>query len=158
VPVLHFFSGAHDDYHKPSDRAERINAAGAAEIAALVEDLAAEVAARPMKLTYRAVPAPPPRGDLRSYGASLGTIPDYAGTPDQKPGVLLAGVRPGGPADTAGLRRGDLLQRIGKYEIRTIEDFEFALRNSHPGEQATVTVEREGKPLSVQVIFGQRRY
>ncbi|HEY0513911.1 MAG TPA: M20/M25/M40 family metallo-hydrolase, partial [Thermoanaerobaculia bacterium] len=107
VPVLHFFTGPHEDYHKPSDDADKINAAGGARISALVADLAAAIADRPDRPAYRSVPAPAPNGDIRSYGASLGTVPDYAG--DGRPGVLLAGVRAGSPAEQGGLRRGDLL-------------------------------------------------
>src|SRR5262249_61757693 len=78
VPVLHFFTGAHEDYHKPGDTADKINAAGGARVALLVADLAREVAGRPARLAYKSAPAPAPHGDTRSYAASLGTIPDYA--------------------------------------------------------------------------------
>ncbi len=100
VPVLHFFTGPHEDYHKPSDDADKINAAGGARVAALVADLAVDIAGRPGRPTYKSAPAPAPQGDVRSYGASLGTIPDYAG--DGRPGVLLAGVRAGSPAEQGG--------------------------------------------------------
>jgi len=157
VPVLHFFSGPHGDYHKPSDRPEQVNAAGVAQIAELAADLARAVAARETRLNYKAVPAPPPAGDVRSYGASLGTIPDYVGSPDGKPGVLLGAVRAGGPAELAGLRRGDLLVRLGDYEIRNIEDFEFALRRFQPGDKTTAVVERAGEKISFPVTLAERR-
>ncbi|HEX5759303.1 MAG TPA: M28 family peptidase, partial [Thermoanaerobaculia bacterium] len=118
VPILHFFTGTHPDYHRPSDDAARVNAAGGARVAAVVADVAAELSRRPAALTYRATPSPPPQGDVRSYGASLGTVPDYAG--DGRPGVLLAGVRPGSPAETGGLRRGDLLVELRGSPIQTI--------------------------------------
>src|SRR6185369_7117226 len=73
VPVAHFFTDSHADYHKPSDTADRINAAGAAQIAAAVTSLATAVAARPERLTYRQMAAPPVDGDRRSFNASLGT-------------------------------------------------------------------------------------
>ncbi len=62
VPVLHFFSGTHDDYHKPSDDWQRVNAIGGVRIAGLVADLAAEIANRPQRLAYKSAPAPAPRG------------------------------------------------------------------------------------------------
>ena len=155
VPILHFFTGTHSDYHRPSDDAERVNAAGGARVAAVVADVAAELSRRPAALTYRATPSPPPQGDVRSYGASLGTVPDYAG--DGRPGVLLAGVRPGSPAETGGLRRGDLLVELRGSPIQTIHDLMFVLRAAKPGEKATAVVERDGKRLSLEVLFGEGR-
>jgi Tol biopolymer transport system component len=154
VPVLHFFTGAHADYHKPTDDAALVNAAGGARIAGLVAGLAKELADRPGKLTYKNAPAPVMTGDTRSYGASLGTVPDYAG--DGRPGVLLAGVRPGSPAEKAGLRRGDLLVELAGTPVRDINDMMFALRKAKPGEKATAVVEREGGRVTVDVTFGGR--
>jgi Tol biopolymer transport system component len=152
VPVLHFFTGVHDDYHKPSDDADKINAAGGARIAALVADVAREIAGRPQRPTYKSAPAPAPRGDAPSFGASLGTVPDYAG--DGRPGVLLAGVRPGGAAEQAGLKRGDLLVELSGKPIRDIHDLMYVLQRAKPGEKTTAVVEREGERVTVEVTFG----
>jgi Tol biopolymer transport system component len=154
VPVVHLFTGAHSDYHKPSDDAARINAAGGARVARLAAEIAAAVASREGSLTYVATAAPAPRGDIRGAGASLGTVPDYAGPADGRPGVLLAGVRPGGPAEKGGLRRGDLLVELAGHPIRDIQDFMFALRSAKPGQQAVAVVERDGGRLDLLVTFG----
>ncbi|MEA2599984.1 MAG: hypothetical protein QOF89_976 [Acidobacteriota bacterium] len=155
VPVLHFFTGAHTDYHKPSDDADKINAIGGARVATLVSDVAMEVADRPQRPTYKSAPAPGPRGDSRSYGASLGTVPDYAG--DGRPGVLLAGVRPGSAAEKAGIQRGDLLVELSGKEIRDIHDFMYILQRSKPEEKTTAVVIRDGKRVTVDVTFGTSR-
>jgi hypothetical protein len=152
VPVLHFFTGAHADYHKPSDTADKINAAGGERVALLVADLAREVADLPARLTYKSAPTPAPQGDTRSYGASLGTIPDYAG--DGRPGVLIANVRPGGAAAKAGIQRGDLLVELAGTPIRDIYDFMYVLRQAKPGETAKAVVDRGGKKLQLSVTFG----
>src|SRR5262249_3187121 len=152
VPVLHFFTGAHEDYHKPGDTADKINAAGGARVALLVADLAREVAGRPARLVYKSAPAPAPQGDTRSYGASLGTIPDYAG--DGRPAVLIANVRPEGAAAKAGLQRGDLLVELAGTPIRDIYDFMYILRQSKPGQTAKAVVDRGGKRIEVTVTFG----
>ena len=94
-------------------------------------------------------------GDLRSAGASLGTVPDYVGPPDGQPGVLLAGVRPGGPAEQAGLRRGDILVALDGHTIRNVEDFMYVLAGATPGARAHVTVVRDAKKLDLPVVFGQ---
>ena len=155
VPVLHLFSGAHGDYHRPSDSADRINAAGAAQVGAFAEAVLRTLAVRPGRLTLQAVAAPAPAGDIRVARASLGTVPDYAGPPRGVTGVLLAGVRPGSPADRAGLRRGDILVGLGDHRIGSVEDFMFALTASKPGEAMTATVLREGRRLEVAVTLGE---
>ena len=152
VPVLHFFTGAHPDYHKPSDDTPGINAAGGARVALVVADLTRELASRPERLTYKNAPAPTTGGDMRSFGASLGTIPEYAG--DGRPGVLLAGVRPGSAAEKAGMQRGDLLVELSGTAIRDINDFMFVLRKSKPGEKTTAVVERGGQRITLEVTFG----
>jgi hypothetical protein len=152
VPVLHFFTGAHDDYHKPSDTADRINAIGGARVAMLVADVAHEVDVLPARLTYRSAPAPAPAGDVRSYGASLGTVPDYAG--DGRPGVLVGGVRPQGPAERAGIQRGDLLVELAGTPIRDIYDFMYVLQRSKPGDTVKAVVDRGGHRLELSVTLG----
>jgi Tol biopolymer transport system component len=155
VPVLHFFTGTHDDYHRPSDTAAKINAAGAAQVVLLVADVARELSSREATLTYRNAPAPPPAGDSRSYGASLGTVPDYAG--DGRPGVLLGGVHPGGSADQAGMKRGDLLVSLAGSTIRDIYDFMFILQRFKPGDHAKAVIDRQGTRMELEVVFGTAR-
>jgi hypothetical protein len=158
VPVLHLFTGTHDDYHKPSDDAARIHATGGVQVAEVAADLAAATASRPERVTYKASSGPPPaRGDVRSFGASLGTVPDYAGLPEGQTGVLLAGVRAGGPAERAGIQRGDILVELSGKEIRDINDFMFILRQSKPGEQTKAVVVRDGARVELTVIFGESR-
>jgi Tol biopolymer transport system component/membrane-associated protease RseP (regulator of RpoE activity) len=151
VPVLHFFTGAHVDYHKPSDDTDRINAAGAARVAGIVAEVAAGMAVRPTLLTYKQTAAPAPAGDARSFGASLGTIPEYS---DPGPGVLLSGVRPGGPAEAGGVRRGDRIVAIGGTKVHAIQDMMFVLRAARPGVKTSVTVVRDGKQVDLLVTYG----
>jgi S1-C subfamily serine protease len=155
--VLHFFTGAHSDYHKPSDLPERINAAGAAQVAQVVARVAQNVAVREERLTYRAVPSPAPLGDRRTFGASLGTIPDYGGTPHGEKGMLLSGVRTGGAADLAGMRRGDILVRVGKHPIGGVEDLMYVLESSKPGETVGIGILRDGKELVLEATFQEAR-
>lgn len=154
VPVLYLFTGPHDHYHKPSDDPEGINAAGGARIARLTAEVAAALARRPEPLTYQETTAPAPRGDVRSYGASLGVIPDYAGE-EGTAGMLVAGVRPGGPADRAGIRRDDLLVHLAGTEIRDVHDLVYVLRQAKPGQTVKATVVRDGERLELEVTFGE---
>lgn len=156
VPVLHLFSGVHDEYHKPGDDTPTINAAGGARVAQLAADLAARLAVRESPLTYKRSSSPPPStGDARSFGASLGTVPDYAGPPGGAPGVLLAGVRPESAAEKAGLQRGDVLVELAGREIGDVYDFVYVLRESKPGQTVTAVVVRDGERKSFEVTFGE---
>jgi S1-C subfamily serine protease len=150
---VHFFTGSHGDYHKPSDTAAKINAAGAGQIATAVAALATAVATRAQPLSFRKIPMPAPDGDTRSFNASLGTVPDYAGPPAGTSGVLLAGVRPGGAAEIGGLKRGDILVRLGLHDISSVEDLMFALNASKPGETVTAVVTRDGREIRLPVTF-----
>lgn len=154
VPVLHFFTGTHSDYHKPSDTADKVNAAGAMQTGHVCAGIALAASRREPALTFKAeAQGPTPHGDMRSFNASLGTIPDYGGPGAGKKGVLLAGVRPGGAADRAGMKKGDILVRLGKSEIASVEDLMFVLSGSKPGELVPAVVIREGRETKLDVTF-----
>ncbi|MGA7124226.1 MAG: M28 family peptidase, partial [Polyangiaceae bacterium] len=157
VPVLHFFSGVHTDYHKPSDTPDKLNAAGMAQTARIVASLATDLANRDHRLDYRNVASPPTGGDVRSFGSSLGTVPDYGGPPKGQKGMLLAGVRPGGAAEKAGLKRGDVLVHLGDHVISGVEDLMFVLTESKPGTTMKAVVVRDGKEVAVDVTLQAAR-
>jgi S1-C subfamily serine protease len=96
----------------------------------------------------------PRSGDLRTRGASLGTIPDYAGPPKGESGMLLAGVRPGGAAEKAGLRRGDRLVQLGPHRITGVRDLMYALADLEPGQTVKAGVVRDGKTMELTVTLG----
>ncbi len=157
VPVLHLFTGAHSDYHKPSDAPGKLNAIGMAKVADVV--VALSRAASDTALTYKKMPAPTGPGDARSYNASLGTVPNYGGPPPGVKGVLLDDVRPGGGAEKAGMKRGDVLMRLGKLDIGSVEDLMFVLMQAKPGETVKAVVLRDGKRVELETTFqeGRRR-
>ncbi|HYH47353.1 MAG TPA: M20/M25/M40 family metallo-hydrolase [Thermoanaerobaculia bacterium] len=153
LPVLHLFTGFHADYHRPTDDVDRLDPEGGAKIAGLAADLAAELAGRPGRLTYHSAPVPVRlAGDLRSYGASLGTLVDTP--PDGRPGVLIAELQPGGAAERAGLRRGDRLVELAGSAVRDTAALTSLMRKVRPGAKAPAVVERAGARLTVEVIFG----
>ncbi|MDA8020442.1 MAG: M28 family peptidase [Thermoanaerobaculia bacterium] len=155
VPVLHFFTGAHEDYHRTTDDAHKLDYEGIDRIAGVVTELTLDVASRAEPLTYVQAEAPVSGGDMRSFGASLGTIPDYVG--DDRPGVLLAGARPGSAAEKAGIQRGDLLVALGEREIRNIYDFVYILRSAKPGDATTAVVMRGEERLELPITYDQGR-
>jgi len=158
APVLHFFTGGHLDYHKASDDTATINASGGAKVAEIVAAVAGQVAGPTApKLTYKKIAAPPPMGDLRRRGASLGTIPAYTEDPTAPPGMLISDVIPNGPAQKAGIKGGDRIVKIGPIEIRNVQDLMFVLTTAKPGQKAKVTVLRDGKQLTFEATYSAPR-
>ncbi len=152
IPVLHFFTGTHEDYHRTSDDSHRINAAGAARVAAFVAALTWNLATRMEPLTF--VDAEPPQMTTGGgYGAYLGTIPDMTDSPN---GVRLSGVRAGSPADEAGVRAGDILIGIGEFDIADLYEMTDALRAHKPGQTVTVRVRRGDEVVELTATLGQR--
>jgi hypothetical protein len=153
-PVLHFFTDLHEDYHRSTDDWDKINAAGIAQVAQFVGDLAWTLANRAGALTF--VDAPRPQataGGGSGYGAYLGTIPDMTGSPG---GVRITGVRAGSPAEQAGLRAGDVITIIGTKVVANLYDMTEALRSHQAGDTVVIVVKRDGAEQRVTAILGKR--
>jgi TolB protein len=158
VPVVHFFTGAHERYHTPDDDADAVNFAGGARVAGMTALLTQELALGRLTPTYAvASAAPVMQGDSRGYGAYLGTIPDYRAMEDSAGGVLLGDVRPGGPAARAGIRGGDRIVEIAGTRIENLYDMTFALQDNKPGQTVDVLVLRNGERLTLRATLGERR-
>jgi len=125
VPSLAFFTGTHIDYHKPSDTADKINYEDLDRVVDFAVALASRVGDQPDVLAFAKVEQAQQSGGGRA-GVRIftGTIPDYA--TDVK-GLLLGGVIAGGPAEQAGLQKGDVIVQIGEQTIANIYDYTYAL-------------------------------
>ncbi len=154
IPVLHFFTGTHGDYHRPSDDWDKINIPGTERIAELVEKVAVEVASLPERPKYVAVKGTANIEERQGSRPYFGSVPDF-GT--DKPGYALGGVAPGGPAEKAGLKAGDRIVQLGKSKIENLSDFDLALRNFSPGETVEVTVIRGDDRVVVKVVLDKPR-
>ena len=146
IPVLHFFTGNHPDYHRPSDDADRVDAAGIDRIVALADAVVASLAARP-RLAYRAMARS--KASVRGFRVSLGTIPDYAAEVE---GVRLSGVRKGGAADRAGLRAGDVIVELAGRRVDNLEAYMAAFATLQPGETYEVVVLRGERRVRLAVV------
>jgi len=150
IPVVHFFTDLHDQYHRVSDDADLINADGIAKVAALAADLTIALATRPARPAYVSIPRPVIASGNR---ASLGTIPDMGSSPG---GVRLSGVREGTPAAAAGIQAGDVIVRIGEHAVKDLNDMQNALTSYKPGDVVTVVVRRGEQERSFTVTLGGR--
>ena len=147
VPVLFFWTGTHNDYHKPSDTWDKINYNDEAKILSFVARIVREIDGADKRLTYttaKSDPAPRSSG-FRVY---LGTIPNYADTTD---GLLLDGVREDSPAAKAGLKAGDRIVKIGNRDVKNVYDYTYALGEMKAGQEYVFEVMRGSERLSLKV-------
>ena len=153
IPVLHFFTNTHSDYHRPSDDWDRVDAAGIERVAQLVATLARRVATPEIALTLQRGAGQPARAPTSGSGAWLGTVPDF--TPVDR-GVLLGGVTAESPADKAGMQKGDILIRLGGQDIADLQGFTDALAAFKPGDEVDIVVLRDGREVQLEAVLGRR--
>jgi hypothetical protein len=155
VPVLNFFTGSHEDYHRPTDRPETLNYDGLDRITRFARLLILDLASGPERPDYLAVSHTEQGGGSReNLRAYLGTIPDYA---TEVAGVKLSGVRAGGPAEQAGLKGGDVIVEFGGKRIANIYDYTYAMDAAKIGQPVPVIVVREGQRVTLHVTPAARK-
>jgi hypothetical protein len=149
IPVLHFFTGTHSDYHRPSDDFEKLNIPGMRRIARLVTEAAIAIATAPERPKFVEVKSSQfaGGGGDRPY---FGSIPDFA---QDQPGYALMGVTKGGPAEKAGLKAGDIIVQFGESKIGNLSDFDSALRKYRAGDKVSLLVKRGTEDVRLDVIL-----
>jgi Tol biopolymer transport system component len=152
VPSLSFFTGSHSDYHTPADTADKLNYVDASRIGSLVFEVAHQLSLTQEPPNYVEVPGR--SGGSARFRVFLGTIPDYA--QENVVGVLLSGVKSGGPADLAGVRGGDIVVALAGQNIESIYDYTYILSGLRPLEAVTITVLRDQERLDLQITPGAR--
>lgn len=138
IPVLHFFTGQHEDYHKPSDDADKINYEGLYESNSYIYRLL-QVSGKGDKPSFtKTKDVSPGRSPFR---VTLGVMPDYA---FPGPGLRLDGVSEGKPAAAAGLQRGDIILQLGDTPILNVNDYMAALQKLNKGQTVSLVYKRQG--------------
>jgi hypothetical protein len=152
IPVLFFFTGTHEDYHKPSDDIETINFDGEEQVLKYVYDVAFDIDNNVTKPDYIAVKRKD-TGRVSGIKVKVGTIPDFASNVD---GYKISGVSEGSPAQVAGLTGGDIIIKFGEKKISNIYDFTYALGDYVPGDSVVVVVKRGEEEITFQVELGAK--
>ncbi len=147
IPVLHFFSGQHSDYHKSTDDADKINYTGEIAILEMMKQVIEQLADLP-SIPFTATKQP--EQARVSFKVTLGVMPDYS---FEGKGVKVDAVTEGKPAQVAGIMGGDVVTKMGDMEINNIYDYMKALSNFKKGDEAPVEVLRNEKKVSVKVVF-----
>jgi hypothetical protein len=146
IPVLFFFTGTHEDYHTPTDTADKINAPGEARVIQMVADCAARIADAPARPAFQRIQVADQSAPTRSFHVYFGSVPDYAAMVE---GVQLNGVREGSPAEKAGLKAGDIILKFGDRTVKNIYDYTYALQDHRPGDVVPIVVRRGAETLTL---------
>ncbi len=148
LPALHFFTGSHEDYHKPSDDSPLINFEGIYEVSQYILGLIAQLDGAE-KLTFSKTKDEENR-KASAFRVTLGVMPDYASKGE---GMRIDAVLDDRPAQKAGIEAGDIIVKIGDKDVKDIYDYMEGLGAFQPGDSTTVVVKRGKKTLKKKVSF-----
>jgi len=144
IPVLFFTTGAHLDYHTPSDTWEKLNYQGMASVSDIIFNVAEKLANDDKKLAFtEAGPKQEAVRTMRRQGVTLGIMPDFAG--NIKNGLRADLVTPGKPAALGGMKKGDIITAINGKSINNIQDYMYRMGQLKHGETISVEILRNGK-------------
>jgi aminopeptidase YwaD len=153
IPVLFFWTGTHDDYHKPSDTADKINYEDEARILSLAARVITDVDKADKRPTYTLAKVAN-TGRSTGFRVYLGTIPNYS---DSNDGLLLDGVRDDSPAAKAGLKAGDRIVKLAGKDIRNVYDYTYALGEMKAGQEYDVEIVRGSERLTLKLTPAARK-
>jgi hypothetical protein len=148
IPVLHFFTGQHGDYHKPSDVWEKVNFEGEKDVLDFIVRLVNE-----FNKSEKFIFTKTRNADSESspkFKVTLGIMPDYV---FEGQGVRADGVSDGKPAAKAGMQKGDVILKLGSNEVKDMQTYMQALAKFKKGDSTTVEVERGKEKLQLSVTF-----
>lgn len=147
VPVLHFFTGQHAQYHKPEDDVELINFEGLHDVAIYIEQLVIELDKKNRLKFEKTRDASEVK---MSFKVTLGIIPDYL---YDGQGLKIDGVRDDRPASKAKLQKGDVILKMGEFDIHSMDDYMRALGQFNPSEEILLLYTRDGVVSETTVVF-----
>ncbi|MCB0754855.1 MAG: M28 family peptidase, partial [Flavobacteriales bacterium] len=148
IPVLHFFTGQHEDYHKPSDDVEKINFEGMEMIGNYIFSIISELD-DDGELAFTKTKEED-QANTPKFSVTLGVVPDYL---FDGQGMRIAGVKEGRTADNAGLLEGDIVIKMGDIEVVDMMSYMKGLSSFKEGDKTTVVVKRGDEELKKKVKF-----
>ena len=156
IPAVQLFSGAHRDYHRPTDTPDKIDLDGLVKVATFVREAILYLAEReePLTVAIAGVEFSDQRTSARgSRRVGTGTVPDFAYNGE---GVKIGAIVPDSPAAQAGLRAGDIIIRVEDQSIKTLRDYSNVLKKYNPGDTIQLTVLREHQEVQVRLTLKAR--
>jgi hypothetical protein len=148
LPVLHLFTGTHDDYHKPTDDADKINYKGMAKLASLIYTITARTAYYE-NVTFQKTTSSEQK-TTPNFSVTLGVVPDYL---FGGPGLRIDGATEGRPGANGGLKAGDVIMKIGAIAIDDIYAYMTALGAFKKGDTTALVYVRDGEEVETEITF-----
>lgn len=148
VPVLHFFTGQHEDYHKPSDDADKVNYEGITEVSSYIYELI-QLSDAAGKLAFTKTKEEDNKNAPR-FKVTLGVVPDYLFDGE---GMRIDGVREDKPAAKAGMLKGDIVIQLGDFAVKDMMSYMKALANFEEGDQTSVKFVRDDQEMELPITF-----
>ena len=154
IPAVQFFSGAHSDYHRPTDTADKIDAAGLLKVTTFVREAILYLSEREEALTFqrqfKKASKPKNMGERK---VSTGSMPDFAFSGQ---GVRIADLSPDSPAAKVGLQKGDVIIQLGEFKVTNLRDYSDALKSFKPDDVVNLVYLRDGKQISTNIKLAER--
>ncbi len=150
IPALHIFTGAHKDYHKPSDDIEMIDADGIVKVTTFMDTLITYFDTLEKPLTFTKPKSSHDGKRRKKYSVTLGVIPDHV---TEVQGFRIDGVMADKPAEKAGMLKGDIIMQLGEVVINDIYDYMNALSKFKKGDTVTAIIKRDDKEIELSVTF-----
>jgi aminopeptidase N len=155
VPAIQIFSGPNHDYHRPSDTADKIDAAGMVKVATFTREALIYLAERedPMNFVNPAPTAKHPSGSSAGRKVGTGVMPDFA---FQGEGVRVGEVTADSPAANAGIQKGDVIIKLGDKPVANLKEYSNALKTYQPGDKTTVIFVHDGQEVESEITLTVR--
>jgi len=160
IPGVQIFTGAHLDYHRPGDTADKVDTDGMVRVATVVKEAATYLSERPEPLTATGVGISTATAEQTEASASgnrrrvsFGTVPDFA---YQGQGIRVDSVVPDSPAAKAGIQKGDVITAIDGKPVTDLGGFSALLKEYAPGDRVTAQGQRDGSPFSMDLELTAR--
>jgi aminopeptidase N len=155
VPGIQLTTGAHDDYHRPGDTADKVDTAGMVQVATWLREALLYLSDRsePLTSTLDGAAGTKTTAPVAGRRVFLGTIPDFA---DTGPGVRIEGVVKDSPAQAAGLREGDRLLSLDGTVIDDLRGYSNLLKQLEAGDTVLLVIERKDDVFEVNVVLRKR--
>ncbi|MBK7104732.1 MAG: M20/M25/M40 family metallo-hydrolase [Ignavibacteriae bacterium] len=166
IPAVQFFSGPNEDYHKPSDKIEKIDADGLVKVITVARETLVYLADREDAMNFigeksNVKSLPDVSGETKNENekikegrkVSTGTMPDFAYTGE---GVKVAAISENSPGAKAGLFVGDIIKKVNGKDCKNLKEYSDLLKEHQPGDEVTLTIDRNGNLEEVKLILAER--
>ena len=157
IPAVQFFSGPNEDYHKPGDTIDKIDADGLVKFATVGKEVLQYLADREDLMNFigekSKVKSENTEGTKEGRRVSTGTMPDFAYSGE---GVKVGAVSDDSPGAKAGLLKGDIIKKLDGKEIKSLKDYSDMLKEHSPGDEITLEIDRNGEIKNLKLILTER--